>query len=313
MNNETPARMITQTLSANTELYNRCEATGHLLPRLGFAGDFLRTVNILQVQQNVVVQNVVMLDQAAVIDVLDALPAKLQRRALVTSYGAILNSFRSYTDHNFADMLMRTIALCNEKAPEFQLGLVDELQAIDPEKYWGYSKKASDAALEPLRTTSMAYVGMLMLGFHALTISRPATASRETVILGQIDEALTVLRQKLRETLVPGGRVKGSLLLSTLINPDDTRFGRYLPYHGSYSSPTGFQALISQANTLDCPSISGVAVSPCKPSEQHALLADMLIEIIECFESLRKLRLNYLPEAAAESSATLAVNPASGS
>lgn len=303
MTNETPNRIRTQTISPNTELYNRSE-TGQLSPRLGFAGEFLRTVNIILIQQNLVA-----LDQASVIDALNALPLKLQRRALEASYQGIVNSFLTYSHHSLTSSLMRTIELCSEKAPDFQIGLEDELQAIDPEKYYSSYGDEFGKALNQLRTTSNAYVVALSLGFHAITIANPASAPNEPVILNHIDTAINVLRKKLQQTLVPGGKIKGSLLLSTLISPCDGRFSRYLPYYEIYNNATGFQALISHANEEQYPS-HGVSIRPCEPSKQHALLADTLIDLIDCFQSLRDARLSYLPEDAAESSATLAVHEA---
>ncbi|AQH06216.1 hypothetical protein A9R05_45340 (plasmid) [Burkholderia sp. KK1] len=303
MTNETLNRIRTQAISSDTELYNRSE-TGQLSTRLGFVGDFLRTVNIILIQQNLVTQ-----DQASVIDALDALPVKLQRRALEADYQAIVNSYRTYFHHNLTPLLIRTIELTTEKAPQFQTGLDDELRSVDPAKYYSSFGDEFGKALNQLRTTSNAYFVVLSLGFLALTISSPTTAPSESVILDHIDAAIEVLRRKLLDTLVPDGRVKGSLLLATLISPRDDRFSRYLPYCEKYSDATGFQTLISHANDAQYPG-DGVSISHCEPSKQHALLADTLIELIDCFQSLRDARLSYSPGNTGDSGGTPAVHDA---
>lgn len=306
MTDDTQARISTQTLGPDTEIYNR-DDMGRLSPRLGFVGDFLRTVNITQVQHNVV-----MLDQASVVEALNVLPMKLHRRSLEASYQAIVNSFRTATHNNLPPMLMRTIELCNEKAPDFRIGLEDELQAIDPNKYYSTYKNTFKETLDQLRTASDAYTVVLSLGFHALTLCSPTTAMTETVNLEQIDQAIEILTRKLKQTLIPNGEVKGSLLLATLINPKDNRFSHYLPYYGVYNSPAGLQSLLSKANESRFSS-DGVSISPCEESRQHALLADTLVDLISSFQLLLNGRRSYSSTLAAEPDSTTAIHgPASG-
>lgn len=278
------SRSLAKPLDDTTELYKR-DSSGRLLPRLGFAGDFMRSVNIIQVNQQVQIN-----DTAPIVEALKTLPQNLHRRALVPSYQAIINSFATYTHHNLPSMLIRTIELTTEKSPDFRMGLEDELQATDPSI--PCYKQDFDKSLRQLKSAGNAYAVVLSLSYHALTICSPETAASETTILGQIDDAIFSLRQKLVDTLTPDGCIKDSLLLATLIKPKDERFERYLPYCPQFADAAGFQQLIARANEERYES-RGVRISAQEASRLHAQLAETLIELIKCFESLRTARLTY--------------------
>ena len=294
MTDDTQTRISTQALGPDTELFNRNDM-GRLSPRLGLVGDFLRTVNVTQVQHNVVI-----FEQSSVLKALNVLPIKLHRRSLEASYQAIVNSFRTATHNDLQPMLIRTIELCNEKAPDFRIGLEDELKAVHPENYYSTFKDTFKEALDQLITAAEAYAVVLSLGFHALTLCSPNTAKTETVNLDQIEEAIEILTRKLKQTLIPNGEVKGSLLLATFMNAKDDRFSRYLPYYGAYNSAKGLQNLLSNANENRYYS-DGVTISPGQASHQHALLADTLIDLINSFQLLHDGRRSYSSTRSAES------------
>ncbi|WP_122435429.1 hypothetical protein [Pseudomonas viridiflava] len=287
MANDTFAPIDGQRSGDRLEIYGR-SPSGQFLPRLDFAQKLLRNINVYNVQINIASP-----DPTPIIEALRALPGQMQQKALLTHYDAIVGFYGHYLHLEDDEYLKKVFMLCAEHASKFESGLKDELAAIDPNQY---SRHFEREKLEPLSSLCHVYLGLLTFNFHAMTILHPDRAVGEPVIQGLLDRVIGMLRWKLRETLRPGNRLRGSLLLETFNHPDSDRFERYLQYEDRDNSVRGVQRLIASVDDKK-EWMDEVSFDRPKTPKDFGKLADKLIELIDKFESLLAAKANYRPTA----------------
>lgn len=257
------------------EVYTRA-ANGQFLPRIEMAQAMLRTINY-----NIQI-NVSNPDPTPVLDALRTLPKQIRRQDLMTRYDAIIDFYGHYLHLEDDAFLKQVFMLCAEDASKFEAGLKDELDGIDPSEY---TRHFATDKLQPLSSLCNAYFGLLTLNLHAMTVLYPDRPAGGDVIAGHLKRTIDSLREKLRSTLRPNNRVKGSLLLEAFSNPDSDHFERYLRYEARNDSFQGIQRLIHQANCNDRYS-SSISFDKPNVAKKYGELADVLITLIDRFDAL---------------------------
>lgn len=277
-------------LSADTELYNRVEGR-RFSKRVGFVGDLLLAMDRTQPPR------AELRDDTRIIEALTSILASIRRDDLQHRYQAIIDSFQKYATHGMQDKLERIDYLCDEGAPAFQGAFEKEFDGFFTSKNSSvYSVKEKLASIVD---AADAYMVVLSIGFHSLTIRCNETAHLDPVLLPKIDAAIQLLRQRLESTLLLGGKARWSLI-GALLFSGDARFQKYRPYCSQYPGDDGLQRLVVSANEITPRDgyYEGHHVSAERPSPACILYADTLIELIARFEVLRKIRLGFEPGAA---------------
>ncbi|KPY89091.1 hypothetical protein RA263_08485 [Pseudomonas syringae pv. tagetis] len=265
------------------EIYSR-SPNGQFLPRLDYAKNLLRSIRVTNVQINV--SNP---DPTPIIDALKALPRQMLQKELSTRYHSIVDLYSHYLHLQDDGFLKEVFTLCAIDAPKFESGLSDELAAIDLKSY---THNFELQQLQPLSSLCNAYLGLLTYNFHAMTVLYPDLAKGEDVIQGHVERAIESLRGKLRQTLRPNDRIKGSLLLEAFSETNSDRFGRYLQYEDRSDSYRGIQLLVAQANINESWK-SEVCFEKPSVNDDHRKLADKLIELIDSFKAMLTAKQNY--------------------
>lgn len=272
-------------LSPDTELYNRVEGR-HFSKRVGFVGDLLLAMDRSQPRE------AEMRDDSRIIEALTGILGSMRRDNLQHRFQAIIDSFQKYAVHGMPDKLERIDHLCDESAPAFQGAFEKEFDGF-------FTSRASSIYTVREKLTSIvnaadAYLVVLSIGFHSLTIRSNETAHLDPVLLPKVDAAIELLRQRLESTLLLGGKARWSLIAALLFS-GDARFLKYRPYCSQYLGDDGFQRLVVSANEIVPRDgyYEGHQVSAERPNPACILYADTLIDLIARFEALRKIRLGF--------------------
>lgn len=292
MATDIPAPEDSEGAAAPLEVYARAD-NGQFLPRLTRAGLLLKSVNV---EITNIQFNVARPDLTPVFDLLRALPHQLQHKALLKSYKGALNLYENYLEHGDDLYLKEVLLRCASEVPDFESGLENALEAVVPDQY---DFRFANGQLEPLKSLCNSYLGMLAYHFHAVTIHHPDTAAKESTIQGFIDRAIGMLKKKLRETLMPGNTIDGSLYLEAFHEVDSDRFERYLAYDDRAVSSQDIRKFVAFANR-NGKRDNEIRLDKPKVGSNVRMLADTLIELIDRFETLLTAKNSFRPQTKGE-------------
>ncbi|MDV9033405.1 hypothetical protein Q7C30_015035 [Pseudomonas sp. RAC1] len=292
MASDPPALFIGKEVSPNAEIYSRNEL-GQMQKRLGVVGDLVPKLHCFQVT---VVNQV---NEERIIDAIRGLLEDRHLEAQKLRYEAIIDTFQSYVDTGLEDTLGRSHALCTEAAGSFYSGLEVALASFMPHIYQDKPRMMTNA-LAPLVTAADSYLVVLAIAFHSLTKRAPEAASREKVVIGKVNAAITLLERHLQRALLPLGRPKKSPMAALLFRGDEQSFLRYYPYCKGYEGQAGIVRMVGEANEIaddEDKRWHGHKVSSDIPFDSYLTFADTLILLMERFKALKAIRLGFDPNA----------------
>lgn len=277
MSEYSSARMGSQSPLKLGEIFHR-SSDGRIQPRSGFVEDLICRIQIMNVQNTTV-----NLDPTPIVEALKEQANDDRLQTLMNGYQTLVLHYGDYCETNDRHYL-RDISLEAKKGvPSFAGALQRQLDVIDPSNWFKLEER-----IKPLDALCDAYLKLFTLHFFAKTTLHPLTKLNSYSLQPQIQEAIEMLRRKLQNTLLPGGKTRESVLLEVFLLKDSNRFEHYAHYDGRFCSIQGVQRFVQLANS-NSDSRSGVLIEKPHPGIEHKNFADKLIRLIEKFETLSQV------------------------
>lgn len=277
MSEYSSARVSSQFPLKLGEIFHRAP-DGRIQPRSGFVEDLICRVQIMNVQNTTL-----NLDPTPIVEALRAQADDDRLDTLLDGYQTLVLHYGDYCETNDQHYLRDISLEAKRGVSGFAGALQRQLDVIDPSNWFKLEEK-----IKPLDALCDAYLKLFALHFFAKTTLHPQTKSNAYSLKAHIQEAIEMLRRKLRDTLLPGGKTESSVLLEAFLLETSDRFEHYAHYDGRYCSIQGVLRFVQLANS-NPEYESSILIMKSNSGRAHREFADKLIQLIEKFETLSQV------------------------